>query len=212
MRKILPRIFDDAKLPWHVRLLAVLHLTGYGVHPLMLAILILTLPVGLLAPMAFKLFPISVVAGFGPPLVYLAAKAAHTPPLLERIKVLPLLTITGFGLCLNTSLAVFEGLFGKGGVFVRTPKLNLNDAHKLLKPVDRTYLAPVNPLIWVEFALGIYALVSAIVLTPIIGWGIAPWMIIYTIGFFYIAGLSLVQHAPQMDRRRAQSRQSSATD
>jgi hypothetical protein len=178
-----------------VRLLAVLHLTGYGVHPLMLGLLILTLPVGLFAPAAFKLFPLSILAGFGPPLLYLTARASHTPPLWERIKLLPLLTITGFGLCLNTSLAVIEGLFGKGkSVFVRTPKLNLNDTRNHPKSVDKTYIVPLNPLVWVEFALGIYALISGIVLQPIIGWGIVPWMFIYMFGFFYIGGMSLMQN------------------
>jgi len=202
VRKILPKIFDNSKLPWHVRLLAVLHLTGYGVHPLMLAILILTLPVGLLAPEAFQLFPLSIIAGFGPPLVYLAAKASHTPALLERIKLLPLLTITGFGLCLNTTVAVIEGLSGKkGGVFVRTPKLNLSNTHKQGKSIDSTYLSPINPLIWIEFVLGIYALITGIVLAPIIGWGIVPWMVIYMLGFFYIGGLSLIQNRESTKKR-----------
>ena len=201
VRKILPRIFEHSDLPWHIRLLAILHLTGYGVHPLMLALLILTLPVGLFAPLAFKLFPLSILAGFGPPLLYLTAKASHTPPLRERLKLLPLLTITGFGLCLNTSLAVMQGLFGKGGDFVRTPKLNLNDARKQIKPVDSTYIVPINPLVWVEFALGIYALVSSIVLAPIIGWGIVPWMMIYMCGFFYVGGMSLAQSRESTRKR-----------
>lgn len=202
VRKILPRIFDDSKLPWHIRLLAILHLTGYGVQPLMLGLLILTLPVGLLAPIAFKLFPFSILAGFGPPLLYLTARASHTPPLWERIKLLPLLTMTGFGLCLNTSIAVIEGLFGKGGVvFVRTPKLNLSDARKQLKSVDKTYIAPLNPLVWVEFALGLYALITGIVLVPIIGWSILPWMFIYTFGFFYIGGMSLAQNRDSTRKR-----------
>jgi cellulose synthase/poly-beta-1,6-N-acetylglucosamine synthase-like glycosyltransferase len=195
VRKILPRIFNDSNLPLHIRLLAILHLTGYGVHPLMLGSLILTLPVGLFAPVAFKLFPLSILAGFGPPLLYLTARASDTPPLWERIKLLPLLTITGFGLCLNTSLAVIEGLFGKGkSVFIRTPKLNLNDAHKQFKAVDSAYIAPLNPLVWAEFGLGVYALITGIVLAPIIGWSILPWMFIYMFGFFYIAGMSLAQN------------------
>ena len=193
-RKILPRLFERSKLPWYVRLLALLHLTGYGVHPLMLGILLLTLPVGLFAPQAFHLFPISMIAGFGPPLVFLAAKATHSPSFLERITLLPLLTITGFGLCLNTTLAVLGGLFGKGGVFLRTPKLNLhNKARKRRKSIDSTYFVPVNPLIWIEFILGFYALITAIVLAPRIGWGVVPWMIVYMLGFFYIGGLSLIQ-------------------
>jgi cellulose synthase/poly-beta-1,6-N-acetylglucosamine synthase-like glycosyltransferase len=193
VRKILPRLMERSQLPWYIRLLALLHITGYGVHPLMLAILILTLPVGLFAPHAFRLFPLSMVAGFGPPLVYLSAKAAHSPSLAERLRLLPLLTITGFGLCLNTTLAVIEGLFGKGGVFIRTPKLNLQDTQKQAKPVDKAYIAPVSNLVWLEIILGLYALLTAAVLEPSIGWGIVPWMMIYALGFFYVAGLSLIQ-------------------
>src|SRR5215207_7942879 len=139
VRKILPRIFEHSSLPLHIRLLALLHLTGYGVHPLMLGLLLLTLPVGLLIPVVFKIFPISILASLGPPLLYLTARASHTPPLLERLKLLPLLTITGFGISLNTSIAVVEGLMGKGGTFVRTPKLNLNNVRKQGKAVDKTY-------------------------------------------------------------------------
>ena len=201
VRKMLPKIFDDSKLPWHIRLLALLHLTGYGVHPLMLALLILTLPVGLLAPLSFKLFPLSILAAFGPPLVYITARASHTPPLLERLKFLPLLTITGFGLCLNTSLAVMEGLFGKGGVFIRTPKLNLNDAPKQIRSVDKAYIVPVNPLVWVEFALGFYALLTAIILAPVLGWSIIIWMTIYMLGFFYVGGMSIAQNRESTRKR-----------
>jgi cellulose synthase/poly-beta-1,6-N-acetylglucosamine synthase-like glycosyltransferase len=195
VRKILPKLFENSKMPLHIRLFAILHLTGYGVHPLMLGLLLLTLPVGLLAPHAFRLFPYSLIAGFGPPLVYLAANASQSPSLSERIRLLPLLTITGFGLCLNTTVAVLEGLFGKGGtVFIRTPKLNLQDTRKRNKSVDKAYIVPISPLVWVEFLLGIYALITGIVLTPIIGWGIIPWMIIYALGFFYVGGLSLIQN------------------
>jgi hypothetical protein len=27
------------------------------------------------------------------------------------------------------------------------------------------------------------------------GWGSIPWMVIYMLGFFYIAGLNLIQHS-----------------
>lgn len=194
VRKILPRIFRHSNLPLRVRLMALLHLTGYGVHPLMLGLLILTLPVGLLIPGAFKIFPLSILASLGPPLLYLTARASHTPPLLERIKSLPLLTITGFGISLSTSIAVIEGLLGKGGTFVRTPKLNLNNVRQQGKAIDNTYISPISPLIWAEFFLGFYALITSIILAPITGWGMVPWMIIYMLGYFYIAGMNLIQN------------------
>jgi hypothetical protein len=143
----------------------------------------------------------SLIAGFGPPLVYLTAKASHSPSVWERLRLLPLLTITGFGLCLNTTVAVMEGLFGKGGVFIRTPKLNLQDVHKRMKSVDKAYIVPVGPLVWIEFVLGIYALITGIVLAPIIGWGITPWMVIYMLGFFYVGGLSLLQSRESTRKR-----------
>jgi cellulose synthase/poly-beta-1,6-N-acetylglucosamine synthase-like glycosyltransferase len=193
VRKILPKVFEHSSLPFHIRLLAVLHLTGYGVHPLMLGLLILTLPVGLLVPEVFRIFPLSLLASLGPPLLYLTAKASHTPPLLERLKLLPLLTITGFGISLSTSVAVIQGLIGKGGTFVRTPKLNLDNVRKQGKAVDKTYISPISPIVWVEFCLGIYALVTAIILYPITGWGMLPWMAVYMFGYFYIAGMNLIQ-------------------
>ncbi len=195
VRKILPKVISQPGLPWYVRLMALAHLTGYFVHPLMLATLLLTLPVGLLIPGTFRLFPFSVIAGFGPPLLYLSAAAAKTPPLGERLKLLPLLLITGFGISLSTTIAVMEGLIGKtGGVFVRTPKLNLGNTRKPGKAIDHAYVQPISPLVWIEILLGVYALLTIILLVPALGWGVAPWMTIYMIGYFYIAGLNLLQH------------------
>jgi cellulose synthase/poly-beta-1,6-N-acetylglucosamine synthase-like glycosyltransferase len=204
VRKILPRVFESS-LPWKVRLMAVLHLTGYIVHPLMLASLLLTLPVGLLFPEAFKLFPVSVLAGLGPPILYLIARASHTPPFYERLRLLPLLTLTGFGISLSTSIAVLQGLTKKGGAFIRTPKLNLGNWPRQQHIIDDQYIPPISPMVWAEMGLGIYALVTGIVLQPYIGWGIVPWMILYMLGYFYIAGLNLIQHTPLKGERAAKS-------
>jgi len=196
VRKILPSVLK-AKLPLRVRFMALLHLTGYFVHPLMLTLLLLTLPVGLLVPGAFRVFPISILAGFGPPLLYLTATATQHKSILKRLRVFPVLVIVGFGLSLSTSIAVLEGLFSKGGAFIRTPKLNIGNRPKQKQKVDRGYVAPLSSMVWIEIALGIYALITGIVLAPYIGWGIVPWMVIYMLGFFYIAGLNLIQHSAE---------------
>lgn len=205
VRKILPTVFGKSDLPWHVRLMAALHLTGYLVHPLMLCLLLLTLPVGTWIPGTFKIFPLSVIAGFGPPLLYLVARSPHGPSLRERFKLLPLLTILGFGLSLSTSIAVLQGLTTKGGVFTRTPKLNLNDKHKDSKTIDRAYKPPISPMVWAEVGLGLYALLTIFLLEKYVGWGIVPWMTIYVLGYFYIAGLNLVEHLPKGHRKMTKS-------
>ncbi len=194
VRKILPSVLQ-AKLPLKVRFMALLHLTGYFVHPLMLSLLLLTLPVGLFVPGAFRVFPLSVFAGLGPPLLYLTATATQHKSILKRMKSFPLLVIVGFGLSLSTTVAVLEGLFSSGGAFIRTPKLNVGDKRKPKERIDRAYIAPISSMVWIELALGLYALVTGIVLAPYTGWGIIPWMTIYMLGFFYIAGLNLIQHS-----------------
>ena len=198
---MLPAILTNRKLGFKQRLEAFIHLTGYMVHPLMLCLLVLTLPVGLLIPDAFKVFPFSAVAGFGPPLLYLISASRQTPRLPERVRLLPLMTITGFGISLSTTIAVLEGLFGKGrGAFVRTPKLNLSNQRTQLRQIDQSYTQPVSRMVWIEFGLGTYALISGLILTAYVGWGILPWMLIYTLGYYYIAGLNLKQHMPRLFR------------
>jgi cellulose synthase/poly-beta-1,6-N-acetylglucosamine synthase-like glycosyltransferase len=209
VRKILPSVLQS-DLSWKVRFMALLHLTGYFVHPLMLSLLLLTLPVGLLVPGAFKLFPISLMAGLGPPLLYLTATATQHTSILKRLRSFPVLVIVGFGLSLSTTIAVVEGLFSKGGAFIRTPKLNLDNRCKQKQKIDHAYVAPLSSLVWIEIALGIYALFTGVVLSHYIGWGIVPWMIIYMLGFFYVAGLNLIQHVPQTGKQ--QSTQPGATD
>jgi hypothetical protein len=124
---------------------------------------------------------------------------------LKRLKSFPVLVIVGFGLSLSTTIAVVEGLFSKGGAFIRTPKLNLDNKRKQKQKIDHAYVAPLSSLVWVEIALGIYAMFTGIVLSHYIGWGIIPWMVIYMLGFFYIAGLNLIQHAPKTGRQTTES-------
>jgi cellulose synthase/poly-beta-1,6-N-acetylglucosamine synthase-like glycosyltransferase len=203
VRKILPRVFEQSNLPWHVRMIALMHLTGYFVHPLMVLLLLLTLPVGFYAPYTFRIFPLSVLAGLGPPLLYLVATSRQTPSFFERLKLIPLMTITGFGISLSTTIAVIQGLTGLGSaVFMRTPKLNLGSDRRQ-KPIDQGYIQPVSPIVWAEIALGIYALVTIILLFPYVGWGVVPWMTVYMFGYFYIAGLNLLQHLPRSDQGKS---------
>lgn len=205
VRKVLPLLFKRKDLPLRVRLMAVVHLTGYMVHPLMLLMLLLTLPVGLSSPLAFRIFPFTFLAGFGPPLMYLVAAGRNSPPLRDRIKLIPLMTITGFGISVSTTIAVLQGLTGTGsGRFVRTPKLNQSNVQRH-REFDESYLEPVSPLVWVELALGIYAFYTGLSLAPYVGWDLMPWMLIYTLGYFYIGGLNLLQHAPRSLRRAART-------
>ncbi len=202
VRKILPELLKRTDLPWHVRLIGFLHLTGYIVHPLALLLLVFTLPVGLLEPGAFKALPISALACIGPPLLYMSANSSRNTPWQERLKLLPLLTVVGFGISLSTSIGVLQGMTGKKpGTWEVTPKLNLSDSARRKKENGQSNLKPVSRLVWAEIILALYAFITILVLAPILGWGIVPWMALYMLGFLYIAGLNIFQHSLRLRRK-----------
>jgi cellulose synthase/poly-beta-1,6-N-acetylglucosamine synthase-like glycosyltransferase len=192
IRKLLPTLLRS-HTPLHVRVMGFLHMTGYFVHPLMLVTLLLMLPVGLLVPKAMAVYPWAVIASFGPPLMCLVSKTDQMPRLIDRLKVLPFLLLVGFGLSLSNTIAVTQGLFSQNmGTFVRTPKLNVTGNSK--EWAGKVYNVPLSKEVWLEMALGIYALIVVIILVPYVGLGIVPWGLIYAFGYFYIAGMSIFQN------------------
>jgi cellulose synthase/poly-beta-1,6-N-acetylglucosamine synthase-like glycosyltransferase len=192
-RKTIKHLFSQPNIPWYKRISGLLQLAAYTVHPLMILTLFLTLPVGLFAPRFFTYLPISFLATFGPPMLYALAGAQDTPSLAGRLKILPVITIIGLGLSLNSTIAIIEVLIGKSGAFIRTPKLNLTDNSDSNRQIDHSYLQPISPMVWGEIGLSLYALLTIAILQPRLGWIIVPWMGIYWLGYFFIAALNLYQ-------------------
>lgn len=184
------------------RIMGAIHLTAYIVHPLMLVTLLLILPIGLLDPDFLKMFPWTLITAFGPPLVYLCSKTEFTPRLIDRIKLIPALVMIGFGLSVNNTLAVMQGLFTKDmGTFVRTPKFDLSTSGNGWQ--GKSYVMAVSPMIWVEFGLAIYAVISIALLLPVQGLGIVPLLMVYAISYSYMAGLNLLQNWQSSQVRHA---------
>jgi cellulose synthase/poly-beta-1,6-N-acetylglucosamine synthase-like glycosyltransferase len=200
VRKLAARILK-ADAPGYKRILGLIQISGYIVHPFMLISLLLMLPVGYFTPQAFRWMPWTFIAGFGPPILYLLSASEGHPRLADRLRILPLLTIIGFGLSLNNTLAVVEGLFGRShGAFMRTPKFNLTGRKGSWAGTD--YAVSVSPAVWVELALGCYALLSGVILGVRLGWNVPPWMLVFALGYFYVAGLNLSQTS-RMHKLRA---------
>ncbi len=191
VKKLVPDILRSKK-PLHVKIMGLMHITGYSAHPLMLIMLLLILPVGIMAPHTLRFFPWTIIASFGPPFLYMCSATAYSPRLFDRVKLLPALTLIGFGLSLSNSVAVFQGLFSnKTGTFVRTPKFNIVDNKD--KWTKTKYAMKVNWMVWAELALAAYSIISLVILYPYIGFGIVPCLLIYALGYTYMAVLNLVQ-------------------
>ena len=194
-RKVIKRLFSQPDIPPYKRIAGLLQLTAYMVYPLMIVMLFLTLPVGLLAPRFFTIFPISILATFGPPMLYASGWSAGNSVIAwHGLRFYLSLTVIGFGISLNSAIAIIEALIGKGGTFIRTPKLNLTNNPNSTGQIDRSYLQPISPIVWGEIGLSLYALLTIALLQPRLGWFVVPWMGVYWLGYFYIASLNLYQH------------------
>jgi cellulose synthase/poly-beta-1,6-N-acetylglucosamine synthase-like glycosyltransferase len=191
LRKVVPSLLKSDE-PWYKKILGLIHLTGYLVHPLMLGTLLLMLPVGIFSPLVFRWMPLMMIAAIAPPLMYLLSETEHLPRLTDRLRLIPVLTLLGFGLSLNNTVAALEGLFVKGrGTFLRTPKFNLTNGKGSW--VDSHYIIPISSLFLGELGLGFYALLTGALLAVHLGLLALPWLLVYSAGYFYIAGLNLEQ-------------------
>jgi cellulose synthase/poly-beta-1,6-N-acetylglucosamine synthase-like glycosyltransferase len=191
-RKIIPALLK-APCPWLAKWQAILHMTHYMVHPLMLGTILLSYPVILIQKyessvwLLIGAFILFLMATLGPSILYVASQKCLYPDWRSRIRWISLMTLIGTGVSLNNARAVLEGLFFSGGKFVRTPKFGTFRRSDLRARI-KGYELKMDLLPYLELALGAYALFAlnqAIRTTPAIL--ISPFLFMYTCGFFYIA-------------------------
>jgi len=180
-RKLLPRVWRERELSWWVKLQATLHLTHYAVHPLMLIVALLALPMMLIFPEAFPPgLRVALIVAMGlsliaPNALYLASQRALYHRWFRHLCWLPALMCIGVGIALSNSRAVIEGLLGRPSEFVRTPKQG--DRRR------KAYHVGVPVLPWIEVALGCYCLGSLGFYFAGDRLVIGPFLLIYALGF-----------------------------
>jgi cellulose synthase/poly-beta-1,6-N-acetylglucosamine synthase-like glycosyltransferase len=195
-KKLLPIVLR-AKLPLHVKIEAIFHLTNNFAYLFLVILAMLQLPNMILrqdmARPELLLLDVPLFALTSGSIVffYLTTHRALYGNLWEAARRLPLMMALGIGLSLNNARAVVEGLFGQESEFVRTPKhgVTANDQSWTKKK----YRVNKNLFSWLEFGLGVY-FVATIVLGTVIGaWASIPFLVLFMIGFLYVGGLSLYQ-------------------
>lgn len=190
-RKIIPTLLKTP-CSWFAKWQAILHMTHYMVHPLMLVTILLSYPVVLIQKnesrpwLLIGAFILFLMATLGPSILYLASQRLLYSDWRSRIRWISLMTLIGTGVSLNNARAVLEGLLFSGGKFIRTPKFGVFRPDDLRARI-MGYGLKMDLLPYLEFALGAYALfaLSKAMTTPAIL--ISPFFFMYTCGFFYIA-------------------------
>lgn len=181
--------------PTMARLAGIVHLGSYLIHPLLLVLLLVSLPLMQLGIDPAPHLAALSLASLGPPLLYaIAQQQLHPHDWWKRWAYLPLLTLLGTGLSLNNTVAVWQGLTGRGGQFLRTPKFRVEATGDGWR--GSSYRLPLD-LVWLgEVVLLGYALMALYTALESGKWWSAPFLLIYVGGYglMVVVGLWQTRH------------------
>lgn len=186
--KLFPTIIK-ADVPLFQKIEAFFHLTHYMVHPLMLFLSVMALPVMFLigsgpGPVIFGFLAVMLLVSVcAPNVLYIVSQKSAYKNWKSRIIYLPALVIVGTGIAVSNARAVFEALAGRKSPFIRTPKKG--------SVQRKAYHASVPVSALVEIGLGIYCTLSFVAYLAHGKYLVGPFLAIYASGYLFTGLLSL---------------------
>ncbi len=192
LRKLAGPIIRSRQFGWGQKVMALVHLSSYLAHALVVLLLLISLPM-LLLPDSVQL-PLGGLGlmFLGPPLVYAISQHQLYPDWGRRLlRAFPLLALIGIGIAWCNAQAAWRGLTRWGGTFARTPKFRLEGRDG--RWTDSGYRLQVDGSTVGEIVLTFYALVTAGVALVTGRYGTIPFMLLYAASFGTVAGLGLAQ-------------------
>ena len=192
--KLLTDIVVKRKVAIETKIQAFIQLTRHIVYPLML-VQFLALPILLASNMnlyVVSFIPALTIATYlamGPGAYIMIIQSMYHKSWKSKAKILPALLVYNAGMSVNNSVAVFDAVLGKKNEFLRTPKYGI-----ITKEDDwrnKAYNLPFTKMTLLEIFFGVYGIIGIFIsifsnnpiFIPIIG--------LQTVGFFYIAYMSL---------------------
>lgn len=204
LRKLGRRVLFSRLNPWQ-KLEAFLHLGGYFVHPLMILVLLFSLPLLWADRMAGLPLAGLGLGMLGMPVQIWIAQRYLYPDWLKRIAVLPVLILIGLGIAVSNTGAVLRGLSPKPVAFSRTPKFRIEDRQPGHAWQASGYVLTADTSTWIEIAFAFYAAVTFIAAVQNQS-AAAVFMALYALGFTTVAATSLWQAHVARQKQAAQRR------
>jgi cellulose synthase/poly-beta-1,6-N-acetylglucosamine synthase-like glycosyltransferase len=195
-RKLMKRVVSS-DLSLSQRVEALFHMTPHFAYPLMVVLSVLLLPALILMPatnprtMLLIDLPLCIGTTGSLAAFYAMAEAAQGRKRIEALKVLPALLALGAGLAPHLTRAVWDGLRNMAGEFVRTPKQGSAHSHRYRARAD---------LPMAEIGLSVVSFASVVASIETGHWFAAPFAMMFTFGYGYVATLVVSEQAA---RRRA---------
>jgi len=186
-RKLLPTVLANKKMSLHQRIEAGFHMLPHFAYPLMVLLAVLLLPALVLLPAAdvrtMALIDLPLVFGTTGSIAafYATAERSQGRSAWGAIKRLPLLIGLGAGLAPHLTGAVWSGMNHMSGEFVRTPKRG--------ESRGRYKMGAKLPL--AELILAVLCSASFIAAVETGHWFAAPFALLFTWGYSYVALLVL---------------------
>jgi len=180
-----------------------LHLSGYMIHPLMLSLLLSSLPMILWSPVHLPLAYLT-PASLGPPFLYILAQRELSPNWFRRLEAVGTLILLGTGLALSNSLAIIGAFLRLPFSFRRTPKFRIK--HQQDPWITSRYALPLDWESAAEIGVALYALATIIVAMLRGNLYAVPFLTLYLASFVYVAGLGFWQARTKQRIRRTFSR------
>ena len=125
----------------------------------------------------------------GPGAYILVIQGMYGKSWKSKVKLLPALLIYNAGMSVNNTVAVFDAILGKKNEFHRTPKYGLVTKKDDWK--DKAYNLPFTQTTLLEIFFGVYGVMGIFIAIFSNNPVFVPIIALQTIGFFFIAYLSL---------------------
>jgi hypothetical protein len=132
---------------------------------------------------------IATYLAMGPGAYILVMQSMYGKSWKSKVKIMPALLVYNAGMAVNNTVAVFDAILGKKNEFLRTPKYGI-----ITKDDDwrnKAYNLPFTQTTLLEIFFGVYGIMGIFISifsnNPIF----VPIIALQTIGFFYIAYMSL---------------------
>lgn len=197
-KKMLPQIFKTRE-SLIKKIEAFIHLNQYMVHPMMIVLALLSLPLIFLlrdmtphfsVTMILLLVPILLGAA-APSILYVVSQKVCYKDWIKRCFFIPVLMFIGCGVAVNNTKAVFEALLNIKSDFVRTPKYGIINRGKSV--LTKNYALPVKFMFIIEIVLGLYCFTGFMQYTNDKEFIFGPFLLMYAAGFLYVGIISILQ-------------------
>jgi cellulose synthase/poly-beta-1,6-N-acetylglucosamine synthase-like glycosyltransferase len=194
--ELVPRVWEQP-IPFAKKIEASLHLTGYGIHLLLILLAFLYPAIIMISeqyPSLSSLFGVAIafnLTAFAPTIFFIAAQKHLGERWWTKIPAILFITALGTGMMLNTAQAALNIVTGKAMVFERTPKFGIASREDGWR--RKAYQLKLDRIIFFELGFALFNLNTVRYAIDSGTWIVAIHATIFTTGLLFAAVMTLAQ-------------------